>query len=82
MYILPFSMGPVGSPLAKIGVQLTDCNYVVLSMGIMTRVSKKVWDVLGEGDFVECVHTMGVPRPLDSKYLMSICPSVWVCLDH
>ena len=49
MYIIPFSMGPIGGPLSKIGIQLTDFNYVILSMGIMTRVSPKVWDALGEG---------------------------------
>jgi len=63
MYVIPFSMGPIGSPLGKIGVQLTDSNYVLLCMRIMTRVSPKVWEVLGNDDFVKCIHSMGCPRP-------------------
>jgi len=69
MYIIPFSMGPVGSPLSKIGVQLTDFNYVVLSMRIMTRVSSKIWSMLGNGEFVRCVHSIGAPRPLQAKVI-------------
>ena len=46
MYVIPFSMGPVGGPLSKVGIQLTDFVYVVLSMGIMTRVSSDIWNVL------------------------------------
>jgi phosphoenolpyruvate carboxykinase (GTP) len=70
MYVIPFSMGPVGGALSKVGVQLTDFNYVVLSMRIMTRVSSKIWDVLGEdGEFVQCIHSIGAPRPLERKVI-------------
>ena len=68
MYVLPFSMGPIGSPLSKVGIQVTDCNYVVLSMRIMTRVSPRIWDLINSGaKFVKCVHSVGAPRPVESK---------------
>nr|QHC34071.1 phosphoenolpyruvate carboxykinase-like [Platynereis dumerilii] len=66
LYVIPFSMGPVGSPLSKIGIELTDSNYVVLSMFVMTRVSPKIWNILGDKDFVRCVHTLGAPRPVEN----------------